>query len=416
MPILLILSLVFFYLAYHFRANRLALMLLVFYGIGSLAGYVMTQHSLFPCTGNSGHQDISIYATVYIFIGCMILFYPILSEKNQYKIEGAINFTNYKRIAYIFIIISFLYCIYVLPYISLALNAIDFVAYKNDVLESGGLDVSGGNVFLEKLFSFQIILRPFITFLFCYSLAKVKGNKTFKVVLGIMALLPAILHSLAAAHRNISVFALLDFLICFMLFYDDYSEKVRRIFYTIALVVGSSVIVIVVVFAIFRFADVDSGYVEYSLYRYMGEPFVNFNTMLWGTDKLLDGNKSFPIIRQYLGMSYIDPSIIREELSNLPYYIYYFYSIIGNFYMDFGPVVAILMLVVIACFFNYLFKTKFKLNTLTRYLLLFLYTSSTIKNYFYFEFMGNNNVRFVWNIIFVLIVCHYIDRSLTKKI
>lgn len=106
-------------------------------------------------------------------------------------------------------------------------------------------------------------------------------------------------------------------------FYECFPRKVKRYVLLFISIVLGIVLFIVVYFAFLRFDD-GGGAVIYSLLRYLGEPFVNFNTMLWGNEQYLLGNKSFPLIRDLLGLDYLDPSTIRENTSYLRYVNYYF--------------------------------------------------------------------------------------------
>ena len=116
-----------------------------------------------------------------------------------------------------------------------------------------------------------------------------------------------------------------------------------------------------------------------------------------------------------MALNIVDPTMQRQYYSGLPYVIYCFYSIVGNFYMDFGFWGGVILCGLIGLMF-YLFITHIiRKNTITRLLVIFLYVSFTIKNYFYFSFMGSNNILFVWYCIFVLIIYKTIDRGSYKQ-
>lgn len=402
------------------ETNVLTKLLSLFYSVGAILGIIMCNHPLFKTSGNSGYQPLNILASIYLLVGIFILFYPIIVAKNDPSPQiASINVKNFKILSCFLITISTIYCLFCFPYITKSINAIDFVAYKDEIMEEGGLDISGGNPVLEKLFYFQILLRSYIVFFFCYSLAYIKGVRILKILLGLMSFLPALLHSLAAAHRNIIVFIVFYFIVGFVLFYKRYSSKTKRSFLLAFVLLSSIVVTITVYYAFLRFSGHNSGidsFVEYSLLRYAGEPFVNFHTMMWGNDDLLYGNKCFPEVRSLLGMSYIPPGSIREVMSSSRYIIYYFYGIIGNFYMDFGPIGTMVLLIIISFIFCRLINHILKINSITRLLILFLYTTTTMQNYFYFEYMGTNNKLFISECIVVFMIYLFIDKcSLNKK-
>lgn len=400
---ILILPAAFIFLAYRNRHNMIVCFLYAFYAIGSFTGYLLTQHVLYPEMENSGYQPISWEACLYLLVGCLILFYPITSEKAPGVISANVNPRNFSILAYIFIIFSFIFIALALPKTSVAMNnVVDFAAYKEDIMDNG-LQLSD-NPFLEQLISYQLILRPFFTFLFMYALCKIHGYRNMKILLAIAVLVTPLVHSMAAAHRNIAVFSFLDLAVAFLFFFKTFPKKIRKVFIIGLGVIGGAVLLITVLFAVFRFTD-GQEYLEYSLYRYLGEPFVDFNTLLWNTDTYTNGHKSFDYIRSLLGMSYYENNVSIRENFNAPYPVYFFYSIIGSFYMDFGPYVTMLLLIGISVFFVWLFRYVFKRPSLPFYLLMYLYTIETIQNYFYFVFMGLNNLIFIkMSLIYLIIV------------
>lgn len=400
--LLLLLPLFFFYWAYRYKDNVVSLTVLLFYGLGSLMGFVMTLDPFFEDSLNAGYNEINIYAIVFILLCFYILFYPLL-KCNISQNFVSINYKNYTLLSVFVIVLSYTYCICVVPYIGVALNVADFAEYKADIMENG-LDISGGNWILKQLFKFQVRLRPFITFIVFLGLTKIPGNKLLKICLLVAALFPPILNTLASAHRNIIVYAIFDFLLCFLVFRNQLSTKIRKAFYIIGLLVGLILVYVIVDFAVLRFSGSGSDFVKYSLERYLGEPFVNFNTMLWGTDDYLWGNKCFPEFRKFLGMSYLDPDTIRDTTSYVRYVNYYFYSIIGNFYMDYGPTGTIALCIFIGFVIHNLLHKRIKTGSILYSLIVYLYASFCVHNYFYFEYMGNNNSYIIINILIIIVI------------
>lgn len=407
MNILLILPLFFCILLYKYKRNMMAVPLIIYYLIGSFLGYAMTNNPLYKMSSNAGIQEPSISATLFLIFCFFILFYPILSQKSIKNITLPINYKYFIFFSYCVIIISSLYIVLIFPHIFNALNALDFVAYKEDVLESG-LDLGHGSTFLNYLMSYQVAIRPIIIFLFCMSLAIFKRHKKLTLVLGVMAFLPPIFNSLAAAHRNIMVFSAIDCLLCFLIFRKYYTKKIKLVFYTIGGIFAILTIFIVIYFAILRFSSEGNDFFFYTMERYMGEPFVNFNTMLWGEDNYLWGNKCFTIFRKYLGMSYIDPNTIRDYSYNMQYVPFFFYSIVGNFYMDFGPIgTSILCIFICYLFYKLLSKKSIKQSN-SSILLVYLYTSTMIKNYYYFIYMGYNFMNLIMLALSFYLIHKYI--------
>ena len=389
----------------------------IFYAIGGLFGFLLTQLEFFPYSGNFGRQEVSFSASVYLLSCFLLLFEPIRRNSLGYTFEGIVDVHKIRNYCNFYIVVSILYGITIFPYINIAATAIDAIAYHDEILENGGLDISGGSSSLFKIFSFQEMLRPIFIFFFCYIISDRRFSYIYRSLLGACCIIPTLMHSFAASQRNTAIFSFIDLFLCFLLFSPQYSKQIRKMVIYVGIVMGAFVALIVIVFAILRFSDSAGGdLATYSLYRYAGEPVVNFNTMLWGNGELLYGDKSFNTFRAFLGFDVTDPGIQRDYYSGLNYTIYYFYSIVGNFYMDFGFWGGILLSLLVAFSFNLTINKFFKFNTITRFSFIYLYVSFTIKNYFYFMFMGSNNILFIWYCIFVFIIYKTIDKGRINKI
>ena len=254
----------------------------LFYSIGGLFAFLLTLQNLYKDSVNFGFQEISFSATIYYIFCVFLLFEPIRREKSNYEYDGKIDSKNLRLLCILFIIVSFFYTIAIIPFVNVAFNTLDAVAYHNDMLEQGGVDIAHGNLLLTKIFFFQEILRPIFIFLACYILCDNRFSNKFKFVLCTCCIIPTILDSMASSSRNTMFFCLIDFFIGFLLFYQKYSKNIKRNVIIISSILGVIVAIIVVVFAFMRFSDtVEGNIVSYSLYRYAGEPIVNFNTMLW---------------------------------------------------------------------------------------------------------------------------------------
>ena len=400
---LLLLPFFFFLLLYKYKKNIIAMPLIVYYFIGSLLAFIMTKHPLFESSLNAGIQNPSFGATVFLIVCLYLLFYPILKQDGNVNLNLRINDKWFYRLSVVFIFISITYIIIITPHIFDALNSLDFIAYKENVMEEG-LQLTNSTI-LGWMLTYQVAIRPILVFLFCLSLA-MKKKKMLVLLLGIVAFLPPILNSLASAHRNVMVFSAIDCLLCFLILKNHFTKKTKRVFYIVGTSFICLTIFIVVYFALLRFSYGGNDFFMYTMERYMGEPFVNFNTMLWGEDNYLWGNKNFSVIRKYLGMSYIDPAEIQEYSYNMQYVPYFFYSIVGNFYMDFGPIGSILLCFLICCVFKQLFRKEALKNDTSFFLFAYLYISVMVKSYYYFIYQGYNFL----SLIFLIISAYFVHK------
>lgn len=402
--ILLLIPACFVYIAYRNKTNVLLCAVLLFYAIGATVGFVQTIHSEFIYSQNYGHQNIALMPTVYLIIACLLSFAPLFKAEEIRLNSLIVPIKPFRYMVLFVFVLAVAYSIALIPQISVSLNAVDFSEYKAEVMEKGGVDVTGGSVILKRFFYLYNVLKPFLSFLFCYSLAKFAKEKKYNILLGFATLVPPFLNSLAAGHRNVVVYLMFEIAIAYLFFKDEYDNKTIKVFKILAIISGTVMAIIVVGFAILRFSDDGSAFFEYNMLRYLGEPFVNFNTMLWGTDYFMDGNKCFPWIRDFLGYSIVDDADIHAHFSGANYVTYYFYGFVGNVYMDFGPYLSMLIIAFISLIFYYLIYRS-SLKKFEKVLLLYLFAETAIKNYFYFDFMSGSNIRFIWSVWVFIILC-----------
>lgn len=409
---ILLISIFFLLFAWHYKRknNQIVSFVILFYAIAVFLGFLMTLHPMFKISGFDT-KDIRIMPCAYLLCSSLILFLPLskLSPSNNKTIN--INTKRFILLCKFIIVISIATSILYLPHIGDAMNSLDFNEYKADIMEEG-LNISNNNFFYEKALHLQGLFTPIIPFFTFYLLASIKNHSKLKILMLISMILPVILQAFAMAHRHILVYTMINILIANILFSGSLSKKIRKIIYLWTGIIIGATAFIVILFAFLRFDDGTNNIVTYSLLRYLGEPFVNFNTMLWDNDYYLYGNKSFPLFREILGFNTISINDIRDYAGQHVNYIpYYFYSIIGNFCMDFNPFIAFLLLSLVAYIFYYLINKKYKNNSFMQHLLIYLYATYTIQNYFYFQFQGNSNRLLIELPILILLINYYLKKS-----
>ena len=409
---ILLISIFFLLFAWHYKRknNQIVSFVILFYAIAVFLGFLMTLHPMFKISGFDT-KDIRIMPCAYLLCSSLILFLPLskLSPSNNKTIN--INPKRFILLCKFIIVISIATSILYLPHIGDAMNSLDFNEYKADIMEEG-LNISNNNLFYEKALHLQGLFTPIIPFFTFYLLASIKNHSKLKILMLISMILPVILQAFAMAHRHILVYTMINILIANILFSGSLSKKIRKIIYLWTGIIIGATAFIVFLFAFLLFDDGTNNIVTYSLLRYLGEPFVNFNTMLWDNDYYLYGNKSFPLFREILGFNTISINDIRDYAGQHVNYIpYYFYSIIGSFCMDFNPFIAFLLLSLVAYIFYYLINKKYKNNSFMQHLLIYLYATYTIQNYFYFQFQGNSNRLLIELPILILLINYYLKKS-----
>lgn len=168
--------------------------------------------------------------------------------------------------------------------------------------------------------------------------------------------------------RATIIFSLFEIFILLCLFYNYISAKQKKLILKVGTVVGIFMFFVFTAISASRFSngsakDLDT---ELANLRYLGESQLNFMTLAYPDLKEpFMGYRMFTMFRRVLGFDYddgtsregetvFDSYITKEYHYNHPIYI--FYSVSGDFFMNFGTYIAL----IICLFINILLRRSYK--------------------------------------------------------
>lgn len=309
------------------------------------------------------YSNLSIYALVFLFICFTANLIPISRLKNPKRLKGN------RRLLYFLAL--FICAIGILPFIGNSIYFLTHITTMNTFADNYGEDVSVLSGFIGTLGRYTIYLRLFAPCLFFYFLRYYK--KRWGVCVGLLCCsLNAIIANLNNGSRYIFVVDTLYIFCVYLYFRETIPQTIVRK----TKVVGLSIfIVFVAVFTSISKAKNDDitqeNATEMSYSLYGGESFLNFSTLMWNKSKETNGDNTFYIFKYLLG-DY--PSEHRNwtrlsRFSGVPANIFYTY--IGDLYMDFGAVGALIIVVL-----------------MTLLLIFFVYKANKTSNIYYILWIG----------------------------
>lgn len=253
------------------------------------------------------------------------------------------------------------------------------------------------------LFSiFHGLFKDIAVFFFFYYLS-LKNRKKSYLILYIIVLLVNILISISNGGRTPFVMNLYIIAVGYFIFYYYWDIKTQRIARKIASIMLLLVSIPFIILTISRFGDrEDTGGTFGSILSYAGQAPLNFNLYAMDANGIRNGDRTFNEFKSLLGFNVPnDIRSVRFKYRHMNIDDSKFITFVGDFVLDFGPYVALL----IFSFFSLLFvyKTKSLGNSISFHRLLLVYFTLVIvlqgaMYLFNYSFMGN------WTILTFILV------------
>lgn len=377
-----------------FRDKRMFLFLSAFYAAWSVMGIVY----LLLCQYLDGESmlfdDIGIFSYLYLYVCTMLLALPFLFQKK-------VNFIiSPKRWVIDWFSIFFIICA-VLTYIDRGSTNLtnlqgvlsgDFstaALYNENSVAAASKE--GLNFLTFYRVVFNIFFDIFIFILFYRCTLKLDKKNLFFIVCHVLIILLQVVLILGSAHRGPIFFLIFNIILGILLFYDFFSKKIKKsifLFSTFTITIGIGVLVFMTITR-FEVNQTARSNPLFSTISYSGQSSLYFNKYILDNKVYLLGNYCIPLLRKVVGLNaaiFTTERRILIENTDVPRGP--FYTHIGCFCLDFGPIGTFFMLLAIFLFFV---KRRF-LCTLDHLLILYLLGNVCVQGimlFWYASYGGN---------------------------
>lgn len=302
-------------------------------------------------SGLSTYNDTNIFSYLYLYIVILIFFKPY----QGFSLAGRIRFSENKTIkilTYIYLVSGIISIAYTLPQTIELIQSDDWGSLRNDLYADKDNIQLYGSQFERLAKNVSSYLGPFGTIMSFYYLSKGKKHIIITFLLFATWIGSSFVSATLVASRGMVVNVLLQVLTGFVLFKDVISKKVKRIFaISIGSIAGLSTLYLAAV-SVSRFGEGDAS--QLSIFMYLGHAMQNFNENMMSTMHSFAGGKYF--FSYFLNMFGIDPYFDRVALG-------YnggsgFYTFVGSFYMDFGPIGTFIIALIICALLKSVMKKR----------------------------------------------------------
>lgn len=336
--------------------------------------------------------NVTLFPYIYLFVTTLLFLYPIFNfQKYVDRISFSLSEVKVKRFIVIYTLCALfsIYCYYqtIVSNVSLeTLSEIRQSHYEGDTLKAYD------NIIEQVIMLFVFNFNPLAAVVFFYALAffRKKLSRFWIWGMGIGVFGPPFMVAIMTSSRGMLINELFLLLVCYCLFSSFYPRRLKRIlaFLTVAVLVIFSLYSALVTESRFgKGSDAVS-----SIICYFGQPTIIFNSQTMDISSYANGNRFFYPVIEYFGG---DPGSVVSKI--VKGWSPCFDTFIGDLYVDFGPILTLLIALVVPYMIDSYFRRK-KILTLPRMYLMVYYCTTMIHGALV------TGKGFIFNILFCVVI------------
>ena len=300
-------------------------------------------------TGSYSGDRLELLPYLYLFVTTFICILPFLNTEKVNNTTVKFSSKTDKLLdglSLILWICSFWW------FVELLFIGSDGIATINFNANYEGIDYTGERIsWLGRKFKLICLYSiNIVYFLFFYQLAK-KKNRLLTIILG-FGTLASPFDALMTGHRFIIVFAAIRYIIFYLLFQLEFSNKTKRVIRIIGLSLIALFAIGLFLITASRFDSINSPGTSMMTWitLYSGEGPLRFNLQAWDMNIHTQGDNTFTLLKDLLGMNpaidFEAKEMVWGSKHGLQYAVYY--TFIGDLFFDFGKIGTLLFVIAFA--------------------------------------------------------------------
>lgn len=219
---------------------------------------------------------------------------------------------------------------------------------------------------LFSMFSYIAVI------VFFYYLTIPNSNRTVLYGLAI-SMFVNLLSPISRGLRTETMLMLFAIVAAYILLKKWIPKKKRRLINILGSAIGGVVIMLLIILTISRVSSKDVG-AGGSVLEYVGQANLNFNNYGLDAGGIRYGDRTCRIFKEILMFDRVPSGSLerRSKYSGLLIDDYYFYTFVGDFTIDFGPIISVFIFIFFSWFFVNSTKVRRKQLSFSKLLLLYL--------------------------------------------
>lgn len=315
----------------------------VFYSISS---WILSYDSYW----GSNFEDITLFPFIYLYLMLMLAFFPVLRyDPQSIKKVQMPNKTLMNGFIFIFVVCSMTKLINIIPnFVSgvtkiLIDSAAGLDMYHDALIENENI----GNGTITNLPSIIANAMGDVGILMAFYYLTLPKPKKLVAIGLLLSCVVTILESIASAQRGPAIERLLVMLITFFALRTFYPDKVQKVARRVGIVAIILISLPMVAVTISRFEREEGG-AGASTFYYLGQQNLYFNSYALDDGGIRYGDRTFPVFKRMLGFDNVPQNYAqrRAKYPNLKINDEVFSSFVGDFVIDFGPIIAVIIFLI----------------------------------------------------------------------
>lgn len=253
--------------------------------------------------------------------------------------------------------------------------------------------------------------------IFYYYLTQVRLKKWVLIGLSI-TMLYNMLRPISLGLRTDTVMTIFAILAGFILMRKWIPQRRRKILVIIGASFGGLIVSLLMILSISRFSN-SAGGVSGTNLDYIAQSSLNFNNYGLDAGGIRYGDRTCRIFKKYLGFENVPSGIIerRRMYSKMKMNDGVFYTFVGDFTLDFGPIITVFIFIIYSLWFTHMSRIKNGVISFSKMLVVYLAILIPLQGGMYlFTFSDGGNYTLM-AFLFTAILFNYVDsRKLTRNI
>lgn len=413
MNIILIINFLLYFILFYYNWKRkksgwfIAAPIIAVFLISAFCSFFYYDSDLYKILSEKKFKNsLSFTSLIYLFICFYIYIYPLVS----YKRFKYIYYPQFGKVDFLFIFFIIVGLISIIPFFeSLSYLSKMTVVDMADNYEESRTDV----VDIRSYFSpigricngivswFQYIMP--LGFFYLIN----KNRKWYWCLFVLMGTLCPMFSSMIRGGRGPLFQVLCIFLFNFIIFYNTFSPKVKKITIRIVLTAIAIIAFILIIMTFSRYEG-ETNYAIDQIFRYLGEGFVNFAETGWyvtehSYGKSIFNGTGYTFLKDLLPIFEARDYDVLGNLLHIRMYVYY--TVMGDAFLDFGLIGGIVFFILLSyLFMSYTHKT----GRFSSLILLNLYAKIGFNGIFCWAYMYR--LDFVVFTLLIYIIIRFLEK------
>lgn len=304
--------------------------------------------------GNFRGVELSILPLIYLFLMILLTMSPIL----RFNIAKIKKFpcNNYRVLD--FLCWAFIVCMAIKLPFDIAHIREGFLQIMMDQgselytdVKNEGKSAEGAYVISSLPTIYVNISVEIITLIAFYNTYKKRRPKFTLITFLAIALTP--LGSIASGQRGGAFNIIIVVIGTFFLFAPILDNKIKKVVKKIGIISLGCIMVPIVALTVSRFGSRGENAAEQSVYSYMGQQNIYFDLYAFDNNGLRYGDRVFPLFKKFLGFDNVPNNFWERRMKypKLKINDEVFIGYIGDFLLDFGPIISTILFILFALIF-----------------------------------------------------------------